>query len=90
MTREDKLFSLVGTLRKPDFFSLILNGCHSSHQGLQFHYIGYSQNTIGVVNTMALEVVPSPRKIWDWMLNSSWDHCGLHQGKKKCQSDHEV
>ena len=34
-------------------------------------------------------VTPRPCKIRDWMLNVSWDHFGLHQGKK-CQSDHEV
>ena len=30
-----------------------------------------------------------PVKICDWLLNSSHDHFGLHQGKK-CQSDHGV
>ena len=27
------------------------------------------------------EIVPRPCKIWDWLLNSSRDHVGLHQGK---------
>ena len=27
-------------------------------------------------------VVPRPCKIRDWLLNSSWDHFGLHQGRK--------
>ena len=31
---------------------------------------------------MDREVVPKPCKICDWMLNSSWEHFGLHQGKK--------
>ena len=35
------------------------------------------------------EVIPCSPKICDWPLNSSWDHFGLHQGKK-CQSDHEA
>jgi hypothetical protein len=35
------------------------------------------------------EVVPRPSKIWDWLLNSSWDHFGLHQGKN-VKGDHEV
>jgi hypothetical protein len=35
------------------------------------------------------EAVPRLCKICDWLLNSSQDHFGLHQGKK-CQSDHEV
>ena len=35
------------------------------------------------------EVVPRPYKICNWLLNSSWNHFGLHQ-RKKCQSDHEV
>ena len=26
-------------------------------------------------------VVPRPNKICGWLLNSSWDHFGLHQGK---------
>jgi hypothetical protein len=30
---------------------------------------------------MDYEVVPMPCKIRDWLLNSSWDHFGLHQGK---------
>ena len=40
---------------------------------------------------MDREVVPRPCKICDWLLNSSWDHFSLHQGKeKKCESDHIV
>jgi hypothetical protein len=39
--------------------------------------------------TMDREVAPRPCKICDWLLNSSWDHFGLHQGKQ-CQSDHGV
>ena len=35
------------------------------------------------------EVVPRPYKLCDWLLNSSHDHFGLHQGKI-CQSDHGV
>jgi hypothetical protein len=35
------------------------------------------------------EVVPRPCKICDWLLNSSWDHIGLYQGKKT-QSDYWV
>ena len=34
-----------------------------------------------VVYTMDHEVVPWPCKICDWLLNSSWDHFGLHQGR---------
>ena len=34
----------------------------------------------GVVYIMDHEVVPRPCKICDWLLNSSWDHFGLHQG----------
>jgi hypothetical protein len=30
---------------------------------------------------MDREVVPRPCKIRDWLLNSYWDHFGLHQGK---------
>ena len=29
------------------------------------------------------EVVPRPCKICDWLLDFSWDHFGLHQGRKK-------
>ena len=36
---------------------------------------------IRVVYTMDHEVVPGPCKSVDWLLNSSWDHFGLHQGK---------
>ena len=35
------------------------------------------------------EVIPRPCNIYNWLLNSSQDHFGLHQGKK-CHSDHEV
>ena len=35
------------------------------------------------------EVVSRPCKISDWLLNSSWDHFNLHQGKN-CLSDYEV
>ena len=35
----------------------------------------------GVVYTTDHEVVPRPYKLCDWLLNSSWDHFGLHQGK---------
>ena len=35
------------------------------------------------------EVVPRPCKICNWLLTSSWDHYGLHQGKNG-QSDHVV
>ena len=31
--------------------------------------------------TMDHDVVPRPCKICDWLLSSSWDHFGLHQGK---------
>ena len=34
------------------------------------------------------EVIPRPCKGVDWLLNSSWDHFGLHQGNK-CQSGYE-
>ena len=27
------------------------------------------------------KVIPRPCKNFDWLLNSSWDHFGLHQGK---------
>jgi hypothetical protein len=37
---------------------------------------------LGVVYTMDHEVVPRPCKICDWLLNSSWDHFDLDQGKK--------
>ena len=30
---------------------------------------------------MAHRIVPSPCEICGWMLNSSWDHFGSHQGK---------
>jgi hypothetical protein len=36
---------------------------------------------LGVVYTMDHEVVPRPCKSVDWLLNSSHDHFGLHQGK---------
>ena len=39
------------------------------------------------VYTMDNEVVPRCCKSIDWLLNSSLDYFGLHQGKK-CQSDH--
>jgi hypothetical protein len=35
----------------------------------------------GVVYIMDHEVVPKPCKVCDWLLNSSWDHFGLHQRK---------
>ena len=35
---------------------------------------------VGGVYTMDHEVVPRPCKICDWLLNSFWDHFGLHQG----------
>ena len=38
-------------------------------------------NKLGVVYTMDHEVVPRPRKNYDWLLNSSQDHLNLHQGK---------
>ena len=38
---------------------------------------------------MDYEFVPRPCKICDWLLNSSWDHFGLHQGKK-FESGHEI
>ena len=41
----------------------------------------------GVVYTMDHVVVPRPCKIYDCLLNLSWDHFNLHQGKK-IQSDH--
>jgi hypothetical protein len=44
---------------------------------------------LGVAYNMDHEAVPRLSKICDWLLNSSQDHFGLHQGKK-CQSDHEV
>ena len=36
---------------------------------------------VGVVYTMDHEVVPRPCKISNWLLNSSWHHFSLHQGK---------
>ena len=33
----------------------------------------------GVVYTMDHGIVPRPCKLCDWLLNSSWDHFGLHQ-----------
>ena len=36
---------------------------------------------LGVVHTMDHEVVPRPWNICEWLLNSSRDHFGLHQGK---------
>ena len=36
---------------------------------------------LGVVYTMDHEAVPRPCKIYNWMLNSSQDHFGLHQGE---------
>jgi hypothetical protein len=36
---------------------------------------------LGVVYTMDHEVIPRPCKIYDWLLNLSQDHFGLHQGK---------
>ena len=38
----------------------------------------WSLIALGVVDTMDHEVVPRPCKICDWLLNSSWDHFGLH------------
>ena len=35
----------------------------------------------GVVYIMDHEIAPRSCTIWDWLLNSSWDHFGLHQGK---------
>ena len=35
----------------------------------------------GVAYIMDHEVVPRPNKICNWLLNSSWDHFGLHQGQ---------
>ena len=35
----------------------------------------------GIVYTMEREVAPRPCKIHDWLLNSSRDHLGLHQGQ---------
>ena len=35
------------------------------------------------------EVIPRPYKFCDWMLNTTWDHFSLHQGKIG-QNDHEV
>jgi hypothetical protein len=37
---------------------------------------------LGVVYTVDHEVIPRPYKICDWLLNSSKDHFGVHQGKK--------
>ena len=36
------------------------------------------------------EVIPRPCKICDWLLNMSWDHFNLHQGKNVIASDHGV
>jgi hypothetical protein len=47
------------------------------------------QAYLGAVYTMGLEVVPRSCQICDWLLNLSWDHFGLYQGKNS-QSDHEV
>ena len=35
------------------------------------------------VHTMDHEVVPRPYRICNWLLNSSWDHFGLHLERKK-------
>ena len=35
----------------------------------------------GAVYTMDDDVIPRPCESCDWMLNSSWDHFGLHHGK---------
>ena len=40
-----------------------------------------SGHVSGVVYTMHHEVVPRPCEIYDWLLDSSRDHFGLHQGK---------
>jgi hypothetical protein len=54
------------------------------------HCITSNNNTHKeVVCTMHHNVILKPCKICDWLLNSSWIHFGLHQGKN-CQSDHEV
>ena len=37
---------------------------------------------LGVVDIMDREVVPRPYKTCDWLLNLSWDHFGLHKGKR--------
>ena len=36
---------------------------------------------LGLVYTMDQEVIPGRCKSIDWLLNSSWDLFGLHQGK---------
>ena len=38
-------------------------------------------STLGDVYTMNHEVIPRPCRICNWLLNSSWNHFGLHQGK---------
>jgi len=38
---------------------------------------------------MGLEVVPRLYKLCDWMLNSSRDHFGSHQGKKNARVNME-
>ena len=57
----------------------------STHECLKWKGHGLSLSCVtwplGHVYTMDREVDPRPCKICDWMLNSSQDHYGLHQGK---------
>jgi hypothetical protein len=60
---------------------LNLEGCVWEHIP-RFANDVMSSYILGVVYNMDHEAVPRPRKICDWLLNSSRDHFGLHQGKK--------
>ena len=66
------------------------NGMLKCCQKFIIRYIGWvSIKLEGVVYTMDHEVVPRSYKIYDWLLNLSRDHFGLHQGNN-CQSVHGV
>ena len=48
---------------------------------MSWSWFTWGPNHLGDVYTMDHKVIPRPCKICDWLLNSSWEHFGLHQGK---------
>ena len=59
-----------------------MNSRNYKESGYDFNLDLLSTSYSWAIYTMDHEVVPRPRKIHDWPLNSFQDHFGLHQGKK--------
>ena len=62
---------------------------HINYFHIDFPLIMIGLHIEGLFTSWTLKVVSCSLKICDWLLNSSQDQCGLHQGKT-CKSNMEL